>query len=384
MLYGDMPRGVLNAVLHAQSASVSFTDQSLLLLWTVFSNILFSSLLDTSTCPLPGALPSTTEANPRDVKAITLRSGKTLEAVQEPTPEGEKEAEKAPKDTPEERPKPQESMEKPRSKLFPDNPPPYKPPLPFPNRFRKQKLEKQFAKFLEVFKKLHINIPFAEALEQMPSYVKFMKDILSRKLQDYETIALTEECSAILQKKLPQKLEDPGSFTIPCVIGQEYFSKALCHLGASINLMLLSVYKKLNIGEAKPTTVSLQLADRSIKYPRGDPYHPGKTILSNLESLIDVQKGNLTLRVQEEEVTFDILKALKYPADEEACFRVDLIEQYVQEVEQNSKFSEPLEACLAGMTPEEDTNIEECIQQLEATPPVFIKKLAEALGKQVD
>ena len=70
------------------------------------------------------------------------------------------------------------------------------------------RINKQFTKFMDVFKKLHINIPFADALEQMPSYVKFMKDILSqkRRLADFETVNLTEECSAILQRKLPQKL----------------------------------------------------------------------------------------------------------------------------------------------------------------------------------
>ena len=94
--------------------------------------------------------------------------------------------------------------------------------IPFPQRLKKNNLDKQFAKFLEVFKKLHINIPFMEALEQMPKYVKFMKEILSkkRKLGDYEMVALTEECSAVLQKKLPPKLKDPGSFTIPCTIGK--------------------------------------------------------------------------------------------------------------------------------------------------------------------
>ncbi|XP_063946058.1 uncharacterized protein LOC135151506 [Daucus carota subsp. sativus] len=96
------------------------------------------------------------------------------------------------------------------------------PPPPFPKRLQKHKLDKQFAKFLEVFKKLQINIPFVEALEQMPSYAKFMKGILSRKLklEELETVALTEECSAVLQQKLPPKLKDPGSFTIPCTIGQ--------------------------------------------------------------------------------------------------------------------------------------------------------------------
>ena len=92
----------------------------------------------------------------------------------------------------------------------------------------------------------------------MPSYLKFIKKILSnkRKLEEHETIALTKECSAILQKKLPPKLKDPGSFTIPYIIGDTFFDKALCDLGASINLMSFSVFRKLGFGEAKPTTVS--------------------------------------------------------------------------------------------------------------------------------
>ena len=78
-------------------------------------------------------------------------------------------------------------------------------PIPYPQRLKKHKLDKQFTKYMEVFKKLHINILFADALEQMPSYVKFMKDILSqkRRLADFETVNLTKECSAILQRKLP-------------------------------------------------------------------------------------------------------------------------------------------------------------------------------------
>ena len=82
-------------------------------------------------------------------------------------------------------------------------------PILYPQSLKKNKLDKQFTKFMEVFKKLHINIPFVDALEQMPNYVKFMKDILSKKrrLSDFETVNLTEECSAILQRKLPQKLK---------------------------------------------------------------------------------------------------------------------------------------------------------------------------------
>ena len=117
-------------------------------------------------------------------------------------------------------------------------------PISYPQRLKKNKLDKQFTKFMEVFKKLHINIPFADALEHMPSYVKFMKDILSKKrrLSDFKKVNLTEECSAILKRKLPQKLKDPGSFTIPCTIENSIFERALCDLRASINLMPLSIF----------------------------------------------------------------------------------------------------------------------------------------------
>ena len=93
----------------------------------------------------------------------------------------------------------------------------YKPKVPFPARLKQYALDKQFAKFLEVFKKLHINIPFPDALTQMPSYSKFLKEILGnkRKLEDYETVKLNEECSAIILNKLHPKLKDLRSFTIP-------------------------------------------------------------------------------------------------------------------------------------------------------------------------
>ena len=112
---------------------------------------------------------------------------------------------------------------------------------------------------MDIFKKLHINIPFAEELEQMQGYVKFMKDVLSKKrmLGDYETVALSEECSAILQKEFPPKLKDLGSFTIPCAIGNAVFERALCDLGASINLMPWSGVLKQNhscpVRQGKPS-----------------------------------------------------------------------------------------------------------------------------------
>ncbi|XP_052186815.1 uncharacterized protein LOC127797704 [Diospyros lotus] len=146
---------------------------------------------------------------------------------------------------------------------------PYVPPIPFPQRLKQSKIDKQFENFLEVFKQLHINIPFVDALAQIPAYAKFLKEIMlnKRKLEDYKTIALTEECSAVIQKKLPPKLRDPGSFSIPCTIDDIDFSKALCDLGASVSLMPLFVCRKLGLEEIQPTTIYLQLVDRSVKYP---------------------------------------------------------------------------------------------------------------------
>ncbi|KAL0394740.1 UNVERIFIED_CONTAM: hypothetical protein Slati_4440200 [Sesamum latifolium] len=105
----------------------------------------------------------------------------------------------------------------------------------------------------------------------MPSYAKFLKEVISnkRKWEGGETIKLNEECSAILQNKLPPKLKDPGSFSIPCTIGNTNFDKALCDLGASVNLMRYYIFEKLGMHELIPTIITLQLADRSIKYPRG-------------------------------------------------------------------------------------------------------------------
>jgi len=105
----------------------------------------------------------------------------------------------------------------------------------------------------------------------MPKYAKFLKEILSNKMKltEFETIALSEECSAIVLNKLPPKLKDLGSFTILCTIGDSHFEKALCDLGANINLMPFFVFRKLGMKEPKSTTISLQLVDHSIIYPRG-------------------------------------------------------------------------------------------------------------------
>ncbi|XP_022875707.1 uncharacterized protein LOC111394172 [Olea europaea var. sylvestris] len=145
------------------------------------------------------------------------------------------------------------------------------PPLPFPERHLKKEFDEKYVKFLEIFKKIYINILFAEALAQIPNYAKFLKEVMSnkRKFEEFKTVKLIAEYSVILQKKLHHKLKDPGSFNIPCNIGGITFDRALCDLGASINLMPLSVFKKQGLSEIKFTTLTSQLVNRLIAYPKG-------------------------------------------------------------------------------------------------------------------
>ena len=107
---------------------------------------------------------------------------------------------------------------------------------------KSKKLDAQFNKLLDAISKVHINIPLVEALQQMPNYAKFLKDVVAKKRKwgKYETVNLTENCSAILHKRLPAKHKDPESFTLSCDLGNNVEGKALCDLGASINLMPLS------------------------------------------------------------------------------------------------------------------------------------------------
>ncbi|KAJ9547052.1 hypothetical protein OSB04_019595 [Centaurea solstitialis] len=323
----------------------------------------------------PGTLPSNTE-NPRNgskefVKAVTLRSSDGL--VDIPITQSEEEITHAfdknkfptlfppTKVTPSESDVPSTPTTPPRASSTPAvlepvavQPPPVttittnkgkksKQPepdlrdLPFPGRLKNQNMDKQFKKFLDIFKQLHINIPLVEALEQMPNYVKFLKDILSkkRKLNEFETVALTQECSAILTLRFHQYSK----------------TREVSPSRASINLMPLSVFNKLGIGEVRPTTVTLQLANRSIAYPKGKiedilvkvdkfifpadfiildcevdkkvPIILGRLFLATGRALIDVHKGD-TMRVNDQQVTFNLFNSLKCSGGVEDCSAVSV------------------------------------------------------------
>ncbi|KAA3460920.1 gag-asp_proteas domain-containing protein [Gossypium australe] len=185
----------------------------------------------------------------------------------------------------------------------------------------------------------------------MPNYVKFKKDILSkRRLGEFEIIALTKWCNSFLQDKLPPKMKDPKSFTIPCNIEDTYCRIALCDLGASTKLMLKSIFKQLGIGEVRPTTVTLQLADRSLAHPDGKIedvlVRVDKSFLAICKTLIDMQKGEPAMRVHDDKVTFNVFKVMKFPNEVEECSTISMVDYLVSTELEHNSLDDPLEHLL--------------------------------------
>ncbi|GKB64476.1 reverse transcriptase domain-containing protein [Tanacetum coccineum] len=247
-----------------------------------------------------------------------------------------------------------------------------KPSIPYPSRRnderRREKANDQIEKFYEIFKDLSFKISLTDALILMPKFASTLKALIGNKekLSEMARTPLNEHCSAVILNKLPEKLGDPGKFLIPCDFPRMDECLALADLGASINLMLLSVWKKLSLPELTPTCMTLELADRSITKPIGiaedvylkvgkfkfpadfvvvdfdaDPRVPlilGRSFLKTGHALIDVYEGELTLRVGKEAVTFNLDKTSRYSSnyDEMTASQIDVIkmayEEYSQEV----------------------------------------------------
>ncbi|GKE73430.1 hypothetical protein Tco_1535471, partial [Tanacetum coccineum] len=153
---------------------------------------------------------------------------------------------------------------------------------------------------------------------------------------------LNEHCSAVILNKLPKKLGDPGKFLIPCDFPGMDECIALADLGASINILLLSVWKKLSLSKLTPTCMTLELEDRSITQPidfDADPRVPlilGRSFLKTGRALIDVYEGELTLRVRKEAVTFNLDQTSRYSSnyDDMTVNRIDVIEMACEEYSQ--------------------------------------------------
>nr|GEX96886.1 hypothetical protein [Tanacetum cinerariifolium] len=209
--------------------------------------------MNTASTSGPGSLPGNTVANLKgEIKAITTRSGLVTDGPTVPTP--------LKFVTPEEGESVEETYTDPDLAEYTIKVPP--PP--------QGKDEIQIQKFWHMFKQLHLNITLAEALVLMPKYQKMLKALLSNKekLQELVNTPLNENCSAVILKKLPEKLRDLGKFLIPCGFS-ELKCKSLADLGASINLMPLSVWRKLGLHDLIPTRMTLELANRAICTPDG-------------------------------------------------------------------------------------------------------------------
>ncbi|XP_042404566.1 uncharacterized protein LOC121994678 [Zingiber officinale] len=201
---------------------------------------------------------------------IELRSGRTLGDPQVTTPKGMKAEEELSPPTP----KSTQMQEDEESTIKVEETLPLNPQsqvVPFPQRLVMLKEDEEFGRFLEKVKEICVEVPLIDAILQMPKFAKFLKDIMSNKRRrgDIETIALTEECNALFEKNIFLKLKDPGSFYIPCNIGSEFIKKAFCDLGAIVNLIPHSICNKLGLKNLKLTTMTLQLADHSCRFPMG-------------------------------------------------------------------------------------------------------------------
>ncbi|GJW87928.1 reverse transcriptase domain-containing protein [Tanacetum coccineum] len=243
--------------------------------------------------------------------------------------------------------------------------------LPYPSRLAKEKIREKddilASKFMEIFCNLHFELSFADALIHMPKFAPMFKKMLNNKdkLIELTKTPLNENCSAVVLKKLPEKLGDPGRFLIPCDFSEFDNCLALADLGASINLMPLSIWKKLGLPGLNDTKMVLELADRTISKPTGvaenvfvkvgkfyfpadfvvldfiaDPRVPlilGRPFLRTTHALIDVYEGEITLRNDDQSLT---LKCGDTPSisynNLESLKKVDLIdvtcEEYSQEV----------------------------------------------------
>ncbi|CAM8892933.1 unnamed protein product [Rhodiola kirilowii] len=370
----------------------------------------------------PGRLPSQTIENPkRNVNAVTLRSGrklaiKPMEQKEDKSPrfpgeeqmrpealgtleqdaaEKNEDASEEERDATEEegnaskerRPGPvpaacpvtvsEEHKERPVPRT---ETPKISATLPFPVPARVQKQHVMDEDVFELFSKVEINIPLLEAIKQIPRYVKFLKELCTnrRRSTRYDQELMSRNVSAVIQQKVPPKCGDPGTYTIPCTIGNIRIENCMLDLGASINVLPFSIYSCLRIGPLEPTGLTIQLADRSCKQPEGKiedvlvqvgelvfpadfyvlkmenggptdhaPILLGSPFLKTSKMKIDCGSGMLSMEVEGEVFSFDIFRAMKHPMEFEEIQALDTLDDLVQEIQPEQR-ADPLEVILNG------------------------------------
>ncbi|GKE47827.1 reverse transcriptase domain-containing protein [Tanacetum coccineum] len=324
-----------------------------------------------------GSLPSNTQPNPRGskayqppqarnehVNAIFTRSGKSYNPLENPNEEQNKTENPINFDNDDEddEPTPQSKIQTHKPVKETPLPKPYKLKIPYPQRLRKENIEAQYGKFLDMIRAVRINVPLVDVLAGMPNYGKFLKELIrnKHKIEQISAAFLSDESSEMIQNKVPPKLGDPRSFLILCNFNKTFSCNALSDLGASINLMPYSLYAKLSLKTLKPTKISVRLADRSFQYPVGIaknmlvevgkftfpadfvifkmeedskvPLILGRPFLYTADAVIRVKQKQLNLGVGIERMIFNIESALKHSySNDDTCFSIDVIDEILKE-----------------------------------------------------
>ncbi|XP_077211266.1 uncharacterized protein LOC143846661 [Tasmannia lanceolata] len=265
----------------------------------------------------------------------------------------------------------------------------YMPKAPFPSCLESPssslfgKKGAKMEEMLELLKQVQINLPLLDAIKQVPAYAKFLKNLCTQKrklkTQVQKTVHLTEQMSAVLSNKLPPKFKDPGAPLISSVIGNLSIERALLDLGVSVNLLPSSVYEQFGFRELKTIEVILQLADRSIKIPRGliedvlvkvdELYFPveilvfdmemanngkqqpiilGRPFLATANACINCRSGAMDISFGNKKLRLNIFNTSLGPQREEECFTVDLIDEVVSDHTSQFLADDPLQKCLTS------------------------------------
>ncbi|GJW99354.1 reverse transcriptase domain-containing protein [Tanacetum coccineum] len=293
------------------------------------------------------SLPSNTQPNPRGskayqppqthnehVNAIFTRSGKSYNLPENPNKEQNKTENPINfnSDDEDNEPTPQSKIHTQKPVKETPLPKPYKPKIPYPQRLRKEKMEAQYGKFLDMIRAVQINRPLVDVLVGMPNYGKFLIELISNKhkIEQISAAFFSDESSAMIQNKVLQKLGDPGSFLIPCNFNKTFSCNALADLGASINLMPYSLYANLSLETLKPIKMSVRLVDKSFQYP--------VEIAENM--LVEVGKFTfptdfVILEMEEDsKVPLILGRPFLHTADasnNDTCFSIDVIDEILEE-----------------------------------------------------